>query len=1083
MSWSRFLFHSLRYHWRMHSCVVLAVMLASLILVGALGVGDSVRLTLQTFAKQRSGSADYLLFRANRFFSDRMPEALEIEGITSTNLFLSGSVSLPDGSARANVCQVLGVDSAFFTFFDEESEESEFAAINQSLARRLKIKVGDEIILRMERPSFISRDAPLSGGRDVVESLRIQVKEIFSNKQGGRFSIHASHLSPYTLYLPIDSLQKKLELEQKANLLLITSQDQAEELNNKLSSKITIEDLGIKLTKLTEGNQWQLSSEQVFLDENAANHLLANDSSRYGVLTYLVNEIQKDADSATPYSMVTAVDLADYPLSENEATISQWLADDLDVILGDELSLRYYVEGKDGKITEDERRFKVKYILPLESDLLRPDWTPDFPGIAEEDNCREWDPGVPIDLEKIRDKDEDYWDAFKGTPKAFISLAAGQEMWGSRYGSLTAVRFALKNSSQSAETMIAQEIISVEHGFKIEAFAKQAKKAAKSPFDFSELFISFSFFIIIAALVNTGLFFAFSLQQRQSEAGLLKALGWGRGSILKFYLSEGFILSVIGSLIGAALGCVYTWLMLSGLETMWRDAVGEVEFIFTVSPLSLLVGIISSIMTGVSCMMFVARNHLTENARDLMSGVAGRFVVHQTNAGAFQRGWRSFWYTVSIIAIADGLGLALLGRGMSGMAASGAFFGAGALFLTGGLVLFREQLLATSRSHTLSLFKDLIDKNLSRRMGRSLSLAGILACGVFLVVAVSVFRKDANTQSHQRSAATGGFALVADTTVPLQNDVIPTLSDVKPFPVVPLRVLDGDEASCLNLNTAQQPRLLGVQTQALLDREAFSFVQVVEGEKKDGWKLLDKKLSERIVPAVADMNSLMWSLGMKVGDDLEYLDDKGELFKIRLVGAVAGTMLQGSLIISEDHFRHYFPNQAGYRKFFIDATEDASTQLAKSLSRSFSDYGMEVQQAADVVNRLNAVENTYIAMFQALGGLGLILGCFGVAVTMLRNVVERRSELALLRSLGFDQQHVQELIFKECFKLVMWGCGLGLGASLLAAGPALLEQFSWMQLAQIMGFPLLLFILGYFLSLFAARFALSQAGIERLRYE
>jgi hypothetical protein len=38
--------------------------------------------------------------------------------------------------------------------------------------------------------------------------------------------------------------------------------------------------------------------------------------------------------------------------------------------------------------------------------------------------------------------------------------------------------------------------------------------------------------------------------------------------------------------------------------------------------------------------------------------------------------------------------------------------------------------------------------------------------------------------------------------------------------------------------------------------------------------------------------------------------------------------------------------------------------------------------------------------FSPLGGLGLISGTFGVAVVMLRNITERRGELALFRAVG-----------------------------------------------------------------------------------
>ena len=33
-----------------------------------------------------------------------------------------------------------------------------------------------------------------------------------------------------------------------------------------------------------------------------------------------------------------------------------------------------------------------------------------------------WDPPFPVDLARIRPRDEAYWDAYRGAPKAFVSL-------------------------------------------------------------------------------------------------------------------------------------------------------------------------------------------------------------------------------------------------------------------------------------------------------------------------------------------------------------------------------------------------------------------------------------------------------------------------------------------------------------------------------------------------------------------------------------------------------------------------------------------------------------------------------------
>jgi ABC-type antimicrobial peptide transport system permease subunit len=84
-----------------------------------------------------------------------------------------------------------------------------------------------------------------------------------------------------------------------------------------------------------------------------------------------------------------------------------------------------------------------------------------------------------------------------------------------------------------------------------------------------------------------------------------------------------------------------------------------------------------------------------------------------------------------------------------------------------------------------------------------------------------------------------------------------------------------------------------------------------------------------------------------------------------------------------------------------------------------------------------AVENTYLGIFQALGGLGLLLGSLGLGIVVLRNVLERRNELALMQAVGFRSSQLQRLVLSEHWLLVVLGLVLGLGAAFSAISPAL----------------------------------------------
>jgi ABC-type antimicrobial peptide transport system permease subunit len=100
-----------------------------------------------------------------------------------------------------------------------------------------------------------------------------------------------------------------------------------------------------------------------------------------------------------------------------------------------------------------------------------------------------------------------------------------------------------------------------------------------------------------------------------------------------------------------------------------------------------------------------------------------------------------------------------------------------------------------------------------------------------------------------------------------------------------------------------------------------------------------------------------------------------------------------------------------------------------------------------------AVQNTYLSTFQSLGALGLLMGTVGLAVAQLRSVVERRGELALLRSVGFNRQRLAEMVLSENVSLLFAGLGCGTLAALVATLPhwALDEaDIPWFTLAVLL---------------------------------
>ncbi len=1030
-------FRGLRHFWRTHLGVLLGTAVASMVLAGSLLVGSSVRATLRKQALERVGRSDAALVGGEQFFREAL--ASEAGGETAPVLVLRASAGRADGRGRINGAQLLGVDGRFWALnggsasrpmTGADSDADSGVALNERAAQQLGVAPGDTVILRVEKPAVFSRDAPLSGEESQIVALRLSVSRVVPDSAGGRFGLQAAQVPPANFFVPLRVLQEKLGMAGRINLLLAAGRT-VEELEAAVKPCWQLQDSGLELRDLPAPGGLEVRTPRVFLREPDQKRMPRG----VDALTYLVNEISAGARS-TPYSLVTAVDAAGSgflpaELADDEIAVNGWLAEDLGVKSGDTVSLRYFVMGERRRLEEKTREFKVLAVVPMDDPNLNGSWMADFPGLSDQKNCRDWKPGFDMDVTRFRDKDEAYWAEKRGTPKAFVNIMVGQAMWGNRWGNLTAVRYPPGTDRSALEDRIRSGIAPETAGARFVGLREQALAATRAPVDFGELFVSFSFFLILAAAVLTGLLFAFSVEQRQAEAGVLLALGWKPAAVRRLFLTEGSTVALLGALAGGCAAVGYTRGVLRALETVWRGAVGTVRFVFEWDWIALGGGIAASLAVAVCAMLWAGRRLFRQQALALLSGSASG------DAKVVQRPQPKSWVAVGVFGIAAIL-VAVAAPGPAG------FFGAGALLLAASLMVCRIWLRRDgggdgSRAGGLRTLAGMARRNTGRRSGRSLAAVTVLASGIFMVVAVDSFRQRPVEAGRRRDTGTGGFALVGEASAPVYEDLNTErgrealgLDGALPegTSVVPMRVRDGDDASCLNLNRALEPRILGVRPSDLAGRGAF----VVRAE--GGWGVLEGREPDGAVRALVDEATLKWALQKAVGDLIRL----GDGTSVRVVGTVKGSLLQGSLVVSEQAFVERFPENGGYRYFLVDCPEGQEDRVRGELSRALEDRGLEVLGAARRLAEFQAVENTYLQIFQVLGGLGMILASVGLAVVVARNLLERRAEFSLLWAIGFRPRVLRRLALLEHVCLLGMGVGAGAGSALLAVWPSFWER-------------------------------------------
>jgi ABC-type antimicrobial peptide transport system permease subunit len=1041
-------------------------------------------------------------------------------------LKLAATAINQSGTARANRVQLLGIDARFAGLAGSalfSNLPPGAVVLNEALAAQLNAAPGDSVVLRARKPGALNAESPIASPDGTTLALRLRVQAVASVLELGNLNLAASQIPPFNAFVPLGMLQDSADAATRANLLLVDLPEQPatamphtpwyqvlaerwklnlpflrgklppqlgpspsqiaqapqELLAASLEKSLVLEDLQLELRPLPGNRGMELRSERIFLDRPIAAAVFNAAANRpgapglfasrpYGVLTYMVN-LLRCGDRATPYSMVSAGEppLAPAGLRDDEIIISQWLADDLQAAANSEIELSYFMPDQTSRLIERTNHFRVRAVLPMDDPALDRSLMPGFPGVARAEKPGDWRTSFPL-VHKLRAKDEEYWKQYRGTPKAFVTLAAGQQMWQNRFGDLTAIRFPPVPLPEVAIERPLRRVFSTSGfgtldpstaapppgtklfdpasvGFRFTPVRAEAIKASAESQDFSGLFLGFSFFLILAALILMALLFQFGLEQRATEVGTLLALGFPPSQVRRLLLFEGTALALLGGAAGVLGGIGYARAVLHGLRTLWRDAVGTSALHYHATPQTLAIGASAGVVVSAITIALVLRRQARRPARELLAeGADAEFQMSNSRPAGRSRG--------AVVAIAASLAaLAIIGWAFwREETAAGAFFGAGALFLVAGLGFAAALFAALDRAaatHHLSVAA-LGLRGCTRRRRRSLATVALLACGSFMIIAIDANRLEANLHAEKRSAGTGGFALIGESALPVVHDLNTSAGRdafglqaamLQGVSVVPLRVHDGDEASCLNLNRAQQPRLLGVQPELLQSRRAFTFAKVEKGLSPElAWRLLKRKPTDDAVPAIGDAASIEWALGKKIGDTLDYTDQEGRPFKIRLVGAVANSVLQGNLLIDEAQFTARFPGETGYRMFLVDAPSNSVARVSATLGRALQDVGLELMPAARRLAAYNAVQNTYLNTFQVLGGLGLLLGSVGLGVVVLRNVLERRGELALLQAVGFSRRLLQWLILSEHGGLLLLGLAVGMLAALVAILPELL---------------------------------------------
>ncbi len=1073
----RYAIKSLLHFWKLNLTIILGVSLSMAILLGAFVIGDTVSFSLNQITLQRLGNTDLVVTAGERLFRQELASEITTSGAEATPmLFSNGMAVYNGGAARANQLQVWGVNEGFNNIAGTDSlffMQNNEAVINEQLAEILGVQIGEELVLRVNKLSTFPANTPFVSADESTVSFRVMVKAIAKTEQTANFNLQNSQTAPKNIFISLDWFNRQMQLEGKANVLLVHASGLDEEsLLKDIAQYWEIDDISLVIRENAELNYTELISDRVFIEPIIEEKLLQNVEQTYSVLSYFVNQIQLN-DKSTPYSFVAGVPELYTNIQNDEIIINDWLADDLQAVVGDSLQLNYYEVGPLRQLIEKTIWFHISDIVEMKGKWADVNLMPDIPGLSDAGHCSEWETGVPVDLADIRQKDEDYWNDYKGTPKAFVNLNTAKRLWSNRFGSSTAIRVE-GLIAQNIETKVLTELAPSELGFQIKASRNEGLQAAGQAIDFGGLFIGLSFFVLFAALLLAYLMFQLYLNFRKAEIGTLHAIGFTPEKIKNLFFIETIFMVIVGIFLGIPIGLAYNSLILDAINTIWRDIVQTSILHIHITPMAIVQSVVIVAAISLITVWFILRKY--SNLQVVQ--------VQRTDASKSSNGNRSLKIGLLLIIISIGL---LFIQGISQEINADIFFISGFGILPGLILMlnywFVKREGQTAKSLSFLYFSSMLV--LSDRK-RNVLVVSFLSVGVFLVISTGLYRKDLTSHADLPSSGTGGYSYFAETSFPVLYDLNSEegrvelgLEDSSTL-FVQLQALAGDDASCLNLNMISRPRILGFDPSDFDSRQSFTFsTKTEELDSEHPWLSLNKRLPNGQIPAIADQTVIKWGLGKSVGDTLVYQNEGGQKVVLKLIGGLANSVFQGNILIGDSLFYTNFPSVSGSKVFLIQSPTDEEDNLRTA----FRNYGLDITPAKDRLLLFYQIENTYLDIFLMLGALGLLIGTIGLGVIIFRSIFEKKAQYALLEATGFRKQTIRRINLQGDMYIVVLSLFIGLVPAIISGLPSLLTSLYSGLIYWVLGIFVLVLISAWLWVFLANRLAMKSNLYEALRNE
>ncbi len=959
------LIHCNTVHYRRHyRLIAIAVCVATAVVVGSLMVGHSVRQTLLQRVDERLGKTESVVVCRQSFLSSEVLNSPLWEKAPQGMLLMNGFVSV---EGRLIPVVVWGVDSA--------QVKRGKASVNTTLAEEMGAT--KELTLRLPHRGLVPSGS-LFVSDEYTTSLRLECASIRSAEEGGNLSLKNEQVLPMNIFVCRNELVEAMGME--------------DDVVNILLSDVPIEETqwaqvweprfsGVKVTD--RGDTFELTTSRLFLEDAVVEALLTRHPDGNPLCSYLANSIAT-AKTDIPYSFVTAVkEQEGNSLQDDEMLLSDYAARRLDVKVGDEVDVSYYVSHDLKHLQTDSVKLRVAGIVPISRWVADSTLSAQFPGMTGVQRCSDWNSDLPLDMSRIQDEDERYWEMYRSVPKALLPYRLMSERWKNAYGTTTAIRFHEKPDLSVLQPSM--------FGIQLLSPRSAGLAAASKSIDFSSLFLALGFFIILSAILLMVNPLSEMYEERKSEFRLLQALGFKQIRIQRMLFREAMPVVVGASLLGVLVGLAYTSLILWLLGSVWSGVTGTNGFHLYINWTLALAFALSLALALIAPLLLLrgeGKNH-PDGHSSPRGGWEGAFLFSLFTLLLTLS--NLLWFHSLLCFVVIGLLLLIVGA------------------LWGECYLQRK---GNPQKGGFSLQQQTLGPILFFNK-QALYSYFALSAGVFIVLCVGLNRQSFSDASRIRQM-TGSYDLWCQSSVPIYHDMNTQegrkklgLTDL-PDDVEVLQTLlyEADDASCLNLNRVEMPSVLGIPTSS-------PFISSENG-------------------LCIDEESLLWSMGKQVGDTINYKDGQGNATPLIIAESLPTGIFQGYALMNRERFLEIWPENRGTTLFLVKTKDGEREQVAQVLSQALNEYGVRVMTTGQRMAQFGELVNTYLSIFLTLGGIGMLIGIFSFIIVVRKNLLQRMNDLQLYQALGYSRERLESQLYRENIIVPLFAIGVGAVAAVIS---------------------------------------------------